>query len=130
MLQKVGFKVTLHTPDYPNMWANVRAGKLPMFYMGRGGVVDPSDALSQFFQTGVTPRIHYSNPKVDALLTQERGEFDPAKRCAIIRQADETIVDEAPAIFMWTHKFITGVHKGVTFTPNADGEVWLPNVRM
>jgi peptide/nickel transport system substrate-binding protein len=130
MLQKVGFKVTLHTPDYPNMWANVRAGKLPMFYMGRGGVVDPSDALAQFFQTGITPRIHYSNPKVDTLLAQERAEFDPAKRCATIRQADEIIVNEAPAIFMWTHKFVTGVRKGVRFEPNPDGEVWMPNVRM
>lgn len=130
MLQKVGFKVTLHTPDYPNMWANVRAGKLPMFYMGRGGVVDPSDALSQFFETGITPRIHYSNPKVDELLHAERSEFDPAKRCEIIRKADEIIVNDAPAIFMWTHKFITGVRSNVTFEPNPDGEVWLPDVRM
>ena len=40
MLRQVGFKVKLHTPEYANFWADVRRGKTPMYYMGRGTVFD------------------------------------------------------------------------------------------
>ena len=45
MLRQVGFRVRLHTPEYANFWADVRRGKTPMYYMGRGTVFDASDAV-------------------------------------------------------------------------------------
>ncbi len=65
MLNAVGFRAKLATPEWATLWANVQAGKVPFYYMGRGGVVDPSAALSQYFETGGSPRIGYSNPKVN-----------------------------------------------------------------
>ena len=28
------------TPEWATLWANVQIGKVPFYYMGRGGVVD------------------------------------------------------------------------------------------
>ena len=50
MLTQVGFKVRLRTPEWANLWADVRNGKTPMYYMGRGQVADPAVALSQYLK--------------------------------------------------------------------------------
>ena len=56
MLRQVGFRVRLHTPEYANFWADVRRGKTPMYYMGRGTIFDASDAAGQLYGTGGSPR--------------------------------------------------------------------------
>jgi peptide/nickel transport system substrate-binding protein len=44
MLRQTGFRVRLHTPEYANFWAEVRRGRSPFYYMGRGSVFDATDA--------------------------------------------------------------------------------------
>ncbi len=129
MLAKVGFKVKVQVLEYANLWSAIRPGKAPMFYFARGSVFDPTDSMAQYFETGVTPRVGYSNPKFDALIARVRGEFDEAKRCAELNEAAAMIVDDAPVIYLWTHALVNGVRKGVTFRPDPTGEVWLMNVR-
>ena len=34
-----------------------------MYVFGRGSVVDPSEYLHQYFHTGVTKRLEFSNPE-------------------------------------------------------------------
>ena len=128
MLNQAGFKVTLHTPEFASLWANVRTGKAPMYYMGRGLALEPSEWLSQYFETGVTPRISYSNPQLDALFDRERKTFAFEERCKIIRDISQLIDTEAPAIFLWNHQYVSGVRKSVRFVPDASGELWLPDV--
>lgn len=130
MLRQAGFKVKLHTPEYANFWADVRRGKSPMFYMGRGTVFDPSDAAGQFFGTGITPRVGYSNPKFDALLVAQYGEADSKKRCQIWREINQLLIDDVPSHFMWTHTTITGLRANVELTVHQSGEFWLPSAKM
>ena len=80
MLTAVGIRTKLLTPEYSTEWPRVRKGLVPFYYQGRGAVIDPSAALEQYFQTGVTPRIGYSDPQLDAILMAERRTFDPAAR--------------------------------------------------
>ena len=54
MLNAAGFRAKLLTPEWATLWANVQVGKVPFYYMGRGGVVDPSLALSQRIFSGAT----------------------------------------------------------------------------
>ena len=93
MLTAVGIRTKLVTPEWATLWANVQVGKVPFYYMGRGGVVDPSAALSQYFETGASPRIGYSNPKLDELLAAERQAFNPEKRKKLLSQAMSIITD-------------------------------------
>jgi len=130
MLSQVGFKVRLVTPEWANLWADVRNGKTPMYYMGRGQVADPSIALSQYFETGVSPRIKYSNPQVDAMFEKVRSTFDPEERCKHIREVADKLATDVPAHFLWTHRLINGVRANVTWPQDPTGEAWLLDVKM
>jgi peptide/nickel transport system substrate-binding protein len=124
MLQKVGFKVNLKTPEWATLWDNVQKGGVPFYYMGRGTVLDPSVMLAQYFETGGSPRVGYSNPDVDALLQKERQTFDEAARFAFLQQAMSKITEEAPGHFMWRHKMAWGLAKNIDFKPTPSGEIW------
>lgn len=130
MLTRVGFKVKLQVLEYAKLWSLVRPGKAPTYYFNRGSVFEPSDSMAQYFETGGSPRIGYSNPKFDELIARVRQEFDETKRCALLNQAAAIVVNDAPMVHLWTHALVYGVRRGVTFPANASGEVWLMNIRM
>jgi peptide/nickel transport system substrate-binding protein len=124
MLNAAGFRAKLLTPEWATLWANVQKGTIPFYYMGRGSVQDPSAALHQYFHTGETPRIGYSNPKLDELLDKEQQEFDPKKRRQYLSQAMSIITEDAPACFMWRHKLLWGLNNRVDYKPLPDSRVY------
>ena len=130
MLNAAGFRAKLLTPEWAKLWSNVQAGKVPFYYMGRGSVVDPSVALSQYFETGGSPRIGYSNPKFDKLLATERQTFDPAKRKKVLSEAMGLLTDDAPACFMWRHKMIYGMAKNIDYKPTPSGRMFGEDMRV
>jgi peptide/nickel transport system substrate-binding protein len=130
MLNAVGIRTKLITPEWATLWANVQVGKVPFYYMGRGGVVDPSAALSQYFETGASPRIGYSNRKVDELLAAERQAFDPEKRKKILGQAMSLITQEAPAHFLWRHQLLFGMTKNVDYRPLPSERIYAWNMKV
>jgi len=98
--------------------------------LGRGSVVDPSVYLAEQFETGGSPRIGYSNPKLDALLSQARATFDPAKRKKVLSEAMSLITEEAPAHFLWRHQFLYGIAKNVEFRPRPNGRIFAEDIRV
>lgn len=130
MLNAAGFRAKLLTPDWATLWANVQVGKVPFYYMGRGGVVDPSAALAQYFETGASPRIGFSNSKVDDLLKQERQTFEPAKRKKLLGEAMSVITEEAPAHFLWRHQLLFGMAKNVDYRPLPSERIFGWNMKV
>ena len=130
MLKAVGINAKLKTPEWSTLWSNVRKGKVPFYMMGRGGMVDPSAAISQYFETGIAPRIGFSSKKLDALLQKERATFDPRKRKQILTQAINVLMEEVPAHFLWHQKIQYGVANGVSIDPRPDHRIygWLITV--
>jgi peptide/nickel transport system substrate-binding protein len=124
MLNAVGIRTKLLTPEWATLWANVQKGTVPFYYMGRGSVQDPSAALHQYFHTGETPRIGYSNPKLDELLDKEQQEFDPKKRRQYLSQAMSLLTEEAPACFMWRHKLLWGLNNRIEYKPLPDARIY------
>jgi peptide/nickel transport system substrate-binding protein len=124
MLNAAGFRARLLTPEWPTLWGSVQKGGVPFYYMGRGSVQDPSAALHQYFHTGETPRIGYSNAKLDELLDKEQAEFDPKKRRQYLSQAMSIITEEAPACFTWRHKLLWGLNNKVDYKPLPDARVY------
>lgn len=123
MLKAVGIRAKLKTPEWATLWSNVRKGKVPFYYMGRGGMVDPSAALSQYFETGIAPRIKFSSAKVDSLLQRERETFDIEKRKKLMNQAINALMEEVPAHFLWHQKIHYGVANGVDITIRPDKRI-------
>ena len=124
MLTKVGFQVNLKTPEWSTLWANVQKGGVPFYYMGRGTIIDPSAMLQQYFGTGGSPRIGYSNPEFDKLLAKERETFDHDARMKVLQQAMSLINEEAPAFFLWRHQWAWGLAKTIDFQPEVTGDMW------
>jgi len=124
MLDAAGFRAKLLTPEWATLWANVQKGTIPFYYMGRGSVQDPSAALHQYFHTGETPRIGYSNSKLDELLDKEQQEFDPKKRKQYLSQAMSILTDDAPACFLWRHKLLWGLNSRVDYKPLPDARIY------
>ena len=124
MLNAAGFHAKLLTPEWATLWANVQKGTIPFYYMGRGSVQDPSAALHQYFHSGETPRIGYSNPKLDELLDKEQQEFDPKKRKQYLAQAMSILTDDAPACFLWRHKLLWGLNNRVDYKPLPDARIY------
>jgi peptide/nickel transport system substrate-binding protein len=124
MLNAIGLKAKLATPEWATLWADVQRGKVPFYYMGRGSVVDPSVALAQYFETGGSPRIGVSDPDIDKHLRAERQIFDPEARRTELNRAFAAIVEAAPACFMWRHRLLYGVSNHVEHTPTPSGRVF------
>ena len=124
MLTAVGIRTKLLTPEWATLWANVQVGKVPFYYMGRGGVVDPIAALSQYFETGGSPRIGISDPRIDQTLAAERVTFDPAARKKALNAAFKAIEDAAPACFMWRHHILYGEGRGIEHAPTPSGRIF------
>jgi len=124
MLNAVGIKAKLKTPEWSTLWSNVRKGKVGFFMMGRGGMVDPGAALSQYFETGVAPRTKFSHPKVDALLQASRAAFDVEKRKNIMNQAVNVMMEQVPAHFLWHQKIHYGVANNVEIAIRPDKRLY------
>jgi peptide/nickel transport system substrate-binding protein len=68
--------------------------------------------------------LSYSNPEFDKLVEQARVELDPNKRLDLYKKAQETLYDDAAALFMWTLTDIYGVDNWVVWEPRKDEMVW------
>ena len=124
MLNAGGFRAKLLTPEWATLWANVQRGAVPFYYLGRGSIQDPSGPFHQYFRSGETPRIGYSNPKLDELLDREQQEFDPKKRRQYLSQAMSIITEDAPACFLWRHKMLWGLNNRVEYSPLPDSGMY------
>ena len=124
MLNAVGINAKLRTPEWATLWADVQRGKTPFYYMGRGSVVDPSPALSQYFETGGSPRIGISDPQIDKALAAERVTFDPTDRKKALNTAFKAIEDAAPACFMWRHQMLYGEAKNIVHKVDPGGRIF------
>lgn len=59
--------------------------------------------------TGTFNWNRYTNPAVDALVTQMASEFDDATRAELARQAARLTHDDPPWIFLWNNSSIYGL---------------------
>ena len=124
MLGEIGIKANLKTPEWATFQDEYVKGKYPMYLIGRGDVVDPGEYLQQYFMTGVTKRLQFSDPEVDAALKTQQEEFDPQKRVALLRKAEQLIIQKAPAVFLLQYQDSYGISKGLTFESRGDEMVF------
>jgi peptide/nickel transport system substrate-binding protein len=123
-LADVGIKANLKTPDQTSGVNAIEAGKSGFYTNGRGSVVDPSEYLLQYFRTGVTKRLGYSNPDVDKALDEQAAEFDSAKRLPLLTRVMSMLMDEAPVAWLYQYKGLAGVSNRFDYTPNPDEYVY------
>jgi oligopeptide transport system substrate-binding protein len=72
-----------------------------LFYGWCADYPDPENFADALFHSGAQQNLgHYANPELDTLLEKARVERDVAQRIQLYQQAQQTIVDDAAAIFL------------------------------
>jgi ABC-type transport system substrate-binding protein len=79
----------------------INDGSLPFYLQGYGSSFpDPFNYGTELFQTGSTyaNRWRYSNPDVDALVSEARQNTDPDSRCETWLEMQEIVMEDLPGI--------------------------------
>ena len=135
--KKIGVSVKIDESDYPTYVAKQGARTFDASMVSYG--TDPS--VSGFKQSWGAAGIvkdgpnftGYSNPVVDALLDSAITTFDVARTKSYTRRALETIMDDAPGIWLYEPMTMAGIDKRIHLTAmRADGywsgmdDWWIP----
>jgi len=72
----------------------------------------------------------YSNPELDRLIEQLVATIDPGARVEIEKRAMAIAVADLPYIPLYVPEDRYVLTRDVVWEPRADGEIWLPEVRL
>jgi peptide/nickel transport system substrate-binding protein len=123
-LAKAGIRVEIVGQEYAVYWGKdgVNGGKLPFYYAGRTAS-DGDTLYDQYFHTGVTRRIGYSNPEFDKLIEEEQKTGDHKKRVAFLQQAGRILMEDAPFVPLYTLAEIYGLTRNILWKGNPDNRI-------
>jgi peptide/nickel transport system substrate-binding protein len=94
--------------------SQVYAGVMAMPITNTG--MDPTESVGlMYLSSGAVS--NYKNPELDAVIHQMLGEFDNAKRAALVRQAIRIVHDEAVDIPIWDSISMYALKPSFDFTP-------------
>jgi oligopeptide transport system substrate-binding protein len=96
----LGVDVSIAQSESASFFDDLDRGRLQMFSIGWiMDYPDPEDIIDLLFNsTSRQNNTGYSNPQVDSLTQQARGELDVTKRLQLYQQAEQIILEEAPWI--------------------------------
>jgi peptide/nickel transport system substrate-binding protein len=114
MAAEGGFDIQLEPTEFASSLDLTDAGKFQTFQIGWSGRVDPDGNITPFVQTKGSQNIAgYSNSEVDGWLTEARASQDVAKRKELYGKVITKLQEDAPLIYLWRQKNLTGVSNKV-----------------
>ena len=104
-LSKLGIKVNVEQVEWGAYLAATGAGEHDMFILGwSNSTGDPDNGIAPLFHSdniGDTGnRSFYNNPELDSILDEARQSTEESEREQLYMDAQQLLVDEAPAIFI------------------------------
>ncbi|MBW4050408.1 MAG: peptide ABC transporter substrate-binding protein [Proteobacteria bacterium] len=97
--QALGARVTLRSEGFTSLLQDINRGNVQMFRSSWIGDYNDAYGFAQYFKSDFGINLtHYDNPAYDALLDRAAAEVDPAKRRALLEQAERVMLHDAPVI--------------------------------
>ncbi len=123
-LAKAGVKVELVSQEYAVYWGKdgVNGGKTAFYYAGRTAS-DADTLYDQYFHTGMSKRIGYSNPDFDKLIEEEQQTGNHKKRIALLQQAGRILMEDAPFVPLYTLSEIYGLARNILWRGTPDNRI-------
>ncbi len=120
-LQAVGIATTVKPQEWVIYSNEVnRRGLTPLYELGwNAPSADADGIITPLFMSG-SPLSTYSNPEVDKLTDQARGELDPGKRRALYSRIATILHEDAPWILLFQYEDIYGTSKRLHWQPRGD----------
>ena len=115
--QSIGITININLMEFGAMLDYLSGKDHDAWIMSWSGATNPNYTLTQNFHTesgGATGnRGWYSNPEVDAMIVEARGEFDTEKRNQIYKDIQAKLMEESPWIPLLQQTYVAGMKKGV-----------------
>jgi peptide/nickel transport system substrate-binding protein len=127
-LKKIGAQVDIDQVDNPTWIAHQNNHDFDALISSF--VADPSPlGMRQVWGTaGIGPDgqnfTRYSSKKFDAFMDSAAASFDQAKMRAYSLRAFQTVIDDAPAIFLYDIFLINGINRRISVAPLRTDEWW------
>ena len=121
--QNLGVKITIENLEPDKYYDLLNSGQHGQIFSGGwcADYPDPENFADVLFHSGAQQNLgNYSNPALDAILDQARTEQDVTKRIQLYQQAEQIIVQDAPALFIShdvTYSLVKPYVKGFVLTP-------------
>jgi peptide/nickel transport system substrate-binding protein len=126
-LARVGIALDLRTYEFATFYSDVTRGAFQMYSMRWVGANEQPDIFSYVYATSnFSPkganRAHYSNPRLDALLSDAAASQDTARRRADYAEAQQILALDLPAINLWYRDTVVVHSKRLTHVvPSPSG---------
>ena len=109
--QTLGTKFTVQVTEANTVFQRHKSGDYQGSVWGWLGLLDADEYMYDIVHTkGWRNFYGYSNPKVDDLLERARRELDQAKRGALYKDAENTMIEDMPVVPL----FVSNVHNLMT----------------
>jgi oligopeptide transport system substrate-binding protein len=97
--EALGVQVRLTQVEFKSLLQDVDRGDVEMFRSSWVGDYNDPYTFAQYLKSDFTVNLpHYANPDYDALLNQAAQETDPAKRRALLEQAEALMLADHPLL--------------------------------
>ena len=97
--QALGAQVTLRAEEFRSLLQDIDGGDVQMFRSSWIGDYNDAYTFAQYFKSDFGINLtHYHNPAYDDLLNRAAAELDPAKRRALLEQAEQVMLADQPVI--------------------------------
>jgi len=102
-LAQVGINAELHGIEWMELLGLISQAELPFFRLSwTADTPDPTDYLySLYHSASIYNYTHYNNTTIDNLIEQAWETIDETEFIQLIQQIESTIVDDAPAIYIY-----------------------------
>ena len=119
-LKNVGVDMKIDQVDIQTMTERQDAGRVQANFGAWNMDASPGGVRQTFTSAGATPGGYnygqYRSPVFDALVDSAMSAMDPSRSRDYFRRAYATIIQDAPAIFMYELQGMAGVHRRLNIT--------------
>jgi peptide/nickel transport system substrate-binding protein len=116
-LKAVGAQVNIESMDYANFFTRLQAGTFDAAMNSYTADPAPSGIKQGWGTEGMPPAGanygHYSSPAFDALVDSASKTFDRPRAQGYFHRAYQTIVDDAPAVWLYEILNVAGKHRRI-----------------
>ena len=130
MSAEAGFNMKIQATEFSSSLDAADRGDFEGYLVAWSGRIDPDGNLFNFVHTsGPLNYGRYSNPEIDALLSQGRQETAMPARQAVYARIAAKLAQDQPLLYLYDPKNIVGMSAKVAgFRPIADGLIRLQGV--
>ncbi len=95
----LGVRVRLRAEDFSSLMQDIERGNVQMFRSSWIGDYNDPYTFAQYFKSDFGINLpHYANPAYDTLVDHAEAELDPARRSALLEQAERLLLRDQPVI--------------------------------